>query len=740
MDPYAGFKKGQWQTEINVSDFIKRNYTTYDGDSSFLENATPRTKALWKKVLNLMRKEIKKGILDLDVNTPSSITAFKPGYLDKKKELIVGIQTDKPLKRAIKPLGGIRLVEAAASAYKYKINPTISKVFRMYRKTHNDGVFSAYTPQMRLLRRHGILSGLPDNYSRGRIIGDYRRIALYGVDRLIEQKKIDLPSHKGMMDEDTVLLREQVHDQIDALNELKEMAASYGDNISKPAKNAKEAVQWVWYGYLASVKQQDGAAMSFGRIDAFLDIYLEHDLKKKKINERRAQELIDDIVMKMRMVRHLRPPAYNEIFAGDPTWITCVLGGATKEGKSMVTKTSFRMLHTLNNLGPAPEPNLTVLWSPKLSEAFKEFSAEVSIKSSSIQYENDDLMKAYYGDDYGVACCVSAMRLGKEMQFFGARCNLGKLLLLAINGGREEHTGIQVAPIAMKPLVGKLKYSKVMARFKKYLRWLCMEYVRTMNIIHIMHDKYNYESMEMALHDTDILRSMGFGIAGFSVVIDSLSSIKYGHVIAKSNKDGVVDSFDIDQDYPKFGNDIDKVDKIGVMLVEMFINELKKHKTYKNAEHTLSLLTITSNVMYGKKTGSTPDGRIDGLPFAPGANPMHGRDSSGAIASLNSVAKIPYKFCKDGISNTFSIVPTALGDTDEIRKRNLTALLNGYFTKKGYHINVNVLHRETLLDAMKHPENYPQLTIRVSGYAVNFVKLSRAHQEEVISRTFHGEM
>lgn len=741
------FNPGEWQNSIDVRDFIQRNYKQYDSDESFLAPITDRTKKIWKKLLNLIEKEHEKGILDLDVNTPSTITSHKAGYIDKENEVIFGLQTDKPLKRAIKPNGGIRVVEKAAESYGYKIPDEVSDIYYKYRKTHNDGVFDAYTEEIRLLRSHHIITGLPDNYSRGRIIGDYRRLALYGTKRLIEDKEQYLRQSLQDTDAETIRGREEITDQIEALKAIELMAKDYGYDVSVPAKDSKEAVQWIYFGYLASVKEQDGAAMSLGRLDAFLDIYFEKDLDSRKYNEQQIQEFIDDFVIKLRIVRHLRAPEYNQLFAGDPTWVTLVLGGTGIDGRSMVTKTSFRFLHTLTNLGPAPEPNLTVLWGNDLPLDWKRYCAKQSIKSSSIQYENDDLMKPYYGDDYGIACCVSGMELGKEMQFFGARSNVAKVLLLTINGGKEEpvsgkhgHKGGAVIIPGQRTLDKKehLDFDEVWQLFVKNLDWLAERYVACMNIIHYMHDRYHYEASQMAFHDPNVKRNMAFGAAGLSVVADSLSAIKYAKVKPVWNKEGVAEGFEIKGDFPTFGNDDDRVDQIAIDVVKEFITALRRYKPYRNAYHTLSILTITSNVVYGKATGSTPDGRKSGEPFAPGANPMHGRDKNGAIASLNSVAKIPYKYCEDGVSNTFSIVPTALGKSDDEKVQNLVQMLDGYFIgKEGHHLNVNVFSRETLKDAQKHPELYPQLTIRVSGYAVLFNSLSKEQQDEVINRTFH---
>lgn len=738
---------GIWQEDIDVRDFIQKNYTPYEGSENFLVPATDRTKALWKKLTELIAEEREKGILDLDVETPSTITSHQPGYIDKPNEVIVGLQTDAPLKRAIKPNGGIRLVENAAEAFGYEIPKNISKIYYEYRKTHNDGVFDAYSPEIRNLRSHHIITGLPDNYSRGRIIGDYRRLALYGTEKLIQQREQYLEEALLEMDQDTIRLREEIMDQISALKDIEKMAEGYGHDVSKPARDSLEAVQWIYYAYLAAVKQQDGAAMSMGRLDAFLDIYFEHDLNTGKYSEGQIQEMIDDLVIKLRIIRHLRHPEYDQLFAGDPTWVTLVLGGTGLDGRSMVTKTSYRFLHTLTNLGPAPEPNLTVLWGRDISPVWKSYCAKQSISSSSIQYENDDLMKPYYGDDYGIACCVSGMAIGKEMQFFGARANLAKVLLLTINGGKEEpldgdpeHTGGEIIIPGLRSMNDSeyLQYDKVWSRFVQLMDWLAERYVSAMNVIHYMHDKYHYESAEMALHDPLVKRYMAFGIAGLSVVTDSLSAIKYAKVRPKWGANGVAVGYEIIGDYPAFGNDDDRVDMIAVEIVREFMKALRRYKTYRESVHTLSILTITSNVVYGKATGSTPDGRFSGTPFAPGANPMHGRDKNGAIASLNSVAKLPYHYCQDGISNTFSIIPGALGKSDDEQTGNLVQLLDGYFIGKGaHHLNVNVFNRETLKDAQDHPEKYPQLTIRVSGYAVLFNRLSREQQDEVIARTFH---
>jgi formate C-acetyltransferase len=735
---WKGFTTGQWMKEIDVRDFIQKNYTPYEGDGSFLASATERTQKLWEQVTALMKQERDKGILDADTQVVSTITSHAPGYIDQQLEQIVGLQTDKPFKRAIMPLGGIRVVKASLESYGYKLDPETEKIFTKYRKTHNDGVFDAYTREMRLARHSGIITGLPDAYGRGRIIGDYRRVPLYGVDRLIDDKKAQLESLEvDAVDAYTIQLREEINEQIKALFELKDMAASYGFDLSQPAANAKEAVQWLYLAYLAAVKEQNGAAMSLGRVSTFLDIYFERDLKNGIFTEAELQELIDHFVMKLRMVRFLRTPDYNELFSGDPTWVTECVGGMGEDGRPLVTKTSFRVLNTLSNLGPAPEPNLTVLWSERLPVAFKRYCANVSTATSSIQYENDDLMRPYWGDDYAIACCVSAMRIGKQMQFFGARVNLAKCLLYAINGGKDEKSGEQIGP-ANAPVTSKyVDYDEVMDKFDRMMDWLAKAYINTLNVIHSMHDKYCYERLEMALHDRDVFRTMACGIAGLSVVADSLSAIKYAKVKAIRNDAGLAVDYEIEGDFPKYGNNDARVDQIAVDLVKGFMNKLRKHKTYRNAVPTQSVLTITSNVVYGKKTGSTPDGRKAGEPFAPGANPMHGRDTKGAIASLASVAKLPYQYAQDGISNTFSIVPGALGKSEDDRLTNLVGMLDGYFHDGGHHINVNVLNREMLLDAMDRPELYPQLTIRVSGYAVNFIKLTREQQLDVIKRTFH---
>ncbi|MDK2902824.1 MAG: formate C-acetyltransferase [Clostridiales bacterium] len=733
------FIEGKWCRDIDVRDFIQLNYTPYEGDESFLAGPTAATQKLWDKISELLKKETDKGgVLDIDTKTVSTITSHKPGYIDKDLEKIVGLQTDEPLKRAIMPFGGIRMVKQACEAYGYELDPEVERIFTQYRKTHNQGVYDAYTTEMRKARHAGIITGLPDAYGRGRIIGDYRRIALYGVDRLIEDKKQQLIQLEvNDINEEVIRAREEINDQIRALNELRVMASSYGFDISGPAQDARQAVQWLYFGYLAAIKEQNGAAMSLGRVSTFLDIYIDHDVKAGILTEREAQELIDHFVMKLRIVRFLRTPSYNELFSGDPVWVTESIGGMGLDGRTLVTKTSFRMLHTLENLGPAPEPNLTVLWSNRLPEPFKRYCAGLSIHTSAIQYENDDLMRQYWGDDYAIACCVSAMRVGKQMQFFGARANLAKALLYAINGGRDELSGQQVTP-RFAPITSEyLDYDEVMERFDTMLDWLARVYVGALNVIHYMHDKYSYEAIEMALHDKDILRTMAFGIAGLSVVADSLSAIKYAKVKPIRNDDGIAVDFEIDGEFPTFGNNDDRVDDIAVDIVQRFMGKLQKQPTYRQSVHTQSILTITSNVVYGKKTGNTPDGRKKGEPFAPGANPMHGRDKKGAVASMSSVAKLPYEYAKDGISYTFSIVPKALGKDEKERVSNLVALLSAYFAQNGHHINVNVFDRETLLDAMDHPEKYPQLTIRVSGYAVNFIKLTREQQLDVINRTFH---
>jgi formate C-acetyltransferase len=735
---WDGFVEGIWKNEIDVRDFIMKNIHAYTEDESFLAGPTKNTELLWKQVLELSEKERKNGgVLDMDTEIVSTITSHGPGYLNKSIEKVVGVQTDEPFKRSLMPFGGIRMAQQACESYGFKMSDEVEHIFTEYRKTHNQGVFDAYTDEMKLARHVGIITGLPDAYGRGRIIGDYRRVALYGIDFLIEQKKIDKKSTGSKMSEDVIRLREELTEQIRALDDIKKMAASYGFDISKPATNAQEAFQWLYFGYLAAVKEQNGAAMSLGRTSSFLDIYIERDLANHVLTEEEAQELVDHFVMKLRLVKFARTPDYNELFSGDPTWVTESIGGMSVDGRTLVTKNSFRFLHTLENLGPAPEPNLTVLWSNQLPKAFKKYCAKISIKTSAIQYENDDLMRVEYGDDYGIACCVSAMRIGKQMQFFGARANLAKTLLYAINGGVDEVKKVQVAP-ALAPITSDiLDYDEVMDKFDKMMDWLSDLYINTLNVIHYMHDKYSYERSEMALHDTHILRTMATGIAGLSVAADSLSAIKYAKVHVQRDEDGIATGFTIEGDFPKYGNNDDRVDSIAVDLVERFMNKLKTVDTYRDSVQTLSILTITSNVVYGKKTGSTPDGRLRGEAFAPGANPMHGRDSKGALASLSSVAKLPYRYSLDGISNTFSIVPQALGKDEFVREANLDAMLDGYAVKGGHHININVFNRETLIDAMDHPEKYPQLTIRVSGYAVNFIKLTREQQLEVLHRTFH---
>lgn len=742
MKQWEDFKEGIWKKEVNVSDFIQKNYESYDLDESFLKGKTSRTDKVWKTCEELLKEELKKHVLDIDTTNMSGIDNFMPGYIDKENEVIVGLQTDKPLKRIVNPYGGIRMVYSELESYHYKLDENVDKYFNLFRKTHNQGVFDCYTDEIKKARHVGLLTGLPDSYGRGRIIGDYRRVALYGIDFLMAEKKKDLASLEGpVMDISLMQLREEVSMQYRALDEIKKMASRYGYDISVPASNAKEAIQWTYFAYLAAIKENNGAAMSMGRVDAFFDIYINRDMKRGMLTEEEAQELIDQFVIKLRLVRHLRTPEYAELFSGDPTWVTCSIGGVTVDKKSMVTKTSYRILHTLTNLDPAPEPNLTVLWSEYLPDTFKKYCSKMSIETDSIQYENDDVMRPIYGDDYAIACCVSAMREGRDMQFFGARCNLAKALLYSMNGGIDEVTGDLVIDGFDKNSDEILDYEKVKDMYFKMLEEVCKIYADSMNIIHYMHDKYAYEASQMALHDTHVNRLMAYGVAGLSVVCDSLSAIKYASVKPIRNDDGIIVDFSITGDFPKYGNDDDRVDSIAVMVLEKMYQELKKHPCYRDATPTLSVLTITSNVVYGKKTGSTPDGRKKGVPFAPGANPMHGRDSSGAISSLNSVAKIPYQdCCRDGISNTFSIVPNSLGHTMEERVENLVSLLDGYFIQGAHHLNVNVLNRETLVDAMEHPEKYPLLTIRVSGYAVRFNRLTRVQQEEVISRTFHEKI
>ncbi|WP_172250278.1 formate C-acetyltransferase [Saccharibacillus deserti] len=741
-EAWRGFKAGKWTNHVDTKNFIDENITPYTGNEEFLEGPTQNTNDLWKIVSQLSKEERERGgVWDVDVNTPGSITSHGAGYLDKAKEQIVGVQTDAPFKRAIQPYGGIRMVIDACKAYGFEVPDAIVDTFTNIRKTHNQGVFDAYTSEIRAARKSGIVTGLPDAYGRGRIIGDYRRVALYGVDFLMKQKQREHNETVGDgMDENTIRLREEISEQYRALGELKEMAKMHGMDISKPASNAKEAFQWLYFGYLAAVKEQNGAAMSLGRVSSFLDIYVQRDLAEGTLTEQTAQELVDHFVMKLRIVKFLRTPDYNELFSGDPTWVTESIGGMSVDGTTRVTKSSFRFLHTLYNLGPAPEPNLTVLWSEQLPEGFKKYCAKVSIETSSIQYENDDLMRPIYGDDYGIACCVSAMRIGKQMQFFGARANLAKTLLYAINGGKDEKSGEQIGPEYPAITSEYLDYDEVMKRYTPMMEWLSKVYLNALNIIHYMHDKYSYERIEMALHDRDILRTMACGIAGLSVTADSLSAIKYAKVKPIRNEQGIAIDFEIEGEYPSYGNNDDRVDQIAVQLVEKFMGMIRKHKTYRDSMPTQSVLTITSNVVYGKKTGTTPDGRKAGEPFAPGANPMHGRDKKGALASLSSVAKLPYEESLDGISNTFSIVPKALGKEEDTRKSNLVAMLDGYFGSNAHHLNVNVFDREQLMDAMEHPENYPQLTIRVSGYAVNFIKLTREQQMDVINRTFHSNM
>jgi len=738
---WNGFKSGAWKNEINVRDFIQNNYTEYTGDDSFLAGPTERTQGLMKKLQSLFALERQYGgVVDIDTATVSSLTSYSPGYIDKPNEIIVGMQTNRPLKRGVNPFGGIRMARQACEAYGYKLSSKVEEEFR-YRTTHNDGVFRAYTDEMRAARKSHVITGLPDAYGRGRIIGDYRRVALYGVDRLIAEKKKDkaaLAEHT--FDTDYIRLDEELFQQIAFLGYMKEMAAMYGFDISEPASNAREAIQWTYFAYLGAIKEQNGAAMSLGRVSTFFDIYIQRDIENGVLTEEGAQELMDDFVMKLRIARHLRTPEYNELFGGDPMWITEAVGGMGEDGRTLVTKNSYRVLNTLYTLGSSPEPNLTVLWSKDLPENFKKFCTKVSIDTDSIQYENDDLMRPIYGDDYAIACCVSAMKVGKQMQFFGARCNLAKLMLIAINGGYDTSSGMHIGPQMPVMDSEKLDYDEVMARYDIYIAWLSKLYVNTMNVIHYMHDKYAYEKTQMALHDTDVHRFMAFGIAGLSVVADSLSAIKFANVRPVKDENGFIVKFETTGDFPKYGNDDDRVDLIAKEMAHKVITELRKTPTYRNAEHTLSVLTITSNVSYGKHTGATPDGRKAGTPFAPGANPMHNREENGALASLNSVAKISYDDCRDGISNTFSITPEALGREKEDRVNNLTHILDGYFAKKAHHINVNVMNRETLMKAYENPEDYPNLTIRVSGYAVNFNKLSREQQREVISRTFHEAM
>ena len=742
FDEWEGFNLGDWTKEINVRDFIQKNYTPYEGDSSFLAPATEKTEKLWNEVLDLYKKEREAGgVLDISDDIASTITSHDAGYIDKKLEEIVGLQTDAPLKRAIMPNGGIRIVEKSCEACGKKVSDKIEDIFHNYRKTHNDGVFSAYTPEIRAARSSHLITGLPDGYGRGRIIGDYRRVALYGVDALIEAKKEDFANARAdWMDDETIRTREEITDQIKALNDLKIMAEKYGFDISKPAQNAKEAIQWLYFGYLAAVKDQNGAAMSIGRNSTFLDIYIERDIKAGILTEEQAQELMDHFIMKLRLVRFLRTPEYDTLFSGDPVWVTESIAGMGLDGRTLTTKNSFRVLHTLETLGPSPEPNLTVLWSTRLPEGFKKYCAYISITTSAIQYENDDLMIGYWGDDYGIACCVSAMRIGKQMQFFGARANLAKTLTYAINGGRDEVSGKQITPKYAPVTTEYLDYDDVWEKFDQMMDYVARTYVDALNIIHYMHDKYSYEALEMALHDRNILRTMACGIAGLSIVADSFSAIKYAKVKTIRDNTGLVVDYEIEGDFPKYGNDDDRVDEIAVKIQKTFMNKLRQQKTYRNAKPTMSILTITSNVVYGKATGSTPDGRKAGAPFGPGANPIHGRDTNGAVAVLNTLAKLNYADSEDGISYTFAIVPSALGKDEKTRIKNLISLLDGYFCQMSHHVNVNVFDRKLLEDAMEHPEKYPQLTIRVSGYAVNFVKLTREQQLDVINRTIHERL
>ena len=740
---WEGFEKGDWQREINVRDFIQRNYTPYEGDESFLTGPTEKTKKLWDEVLELYKKEhnAEGGVLDIDTKTISTVSSHEAGYIDKDLEDIVGLQTDSPLKRAIMPFGGIRIVEQSCKAYGREVDPEVDKIFHTVRKTHNDGVFSVYTPDIRAARSNHLLTGLPDGYGRGRIIGDYRRVALYGVDALIAEKQEELDIlNVDELTEEVIREREEISEQINALKQLKVMAEKYGFDISEPASNAKEAVQWLYFGYLGAIKDQNGAAMSLGRTSTFLDIYFEKDIKEGKLTEEQAQEIMDHFIMKLRLVRFLRTPEYNELFSGDPVWVTESIGGMGIDGRTLVTKNSFRLLHSLENLGPAPEPNMTVLWSTRLPEGFKRYTTKLSIETSSIQYENDDLMRITLGDDYGIACCVSPMKIGKQMQFFGARANLAKTLLYAINGGKDEKTGKQVTP-KFEPIRSEyLEYDEVMEKFDQMMDYVAKIYIKALNAIHYMHDKYSYEAIEMALHDKDIIRTMACGIAGLSVVADSLSAIKYAKVKVIRDESGMAVDYQVEGDFPKFGNDDDRVDEIAVEVVKAFLHKLQKHQTYRNSKHTLSILTITSNVVYGKATGNTPDGRRAGEPFGPGANPLHGRDINGALAVMNSIAKLPFEQAEDGISYTFSITPGTLGKTEDERITNLVTMLDGYFKQTGHHINVNVFDRQLLLDAMDHPEKYPQLTIRVSGYAVHFTKLTREQQLDVINRTIHEKI
>ena len=740
FEQWKGFEKGEWKRKIDVRNFIQKNYTPYEGNATFLTGTTEKTKKLWDEVLKLYEKERNSNgsVLDIDTKTISTVSAHEAGYIDKDLEEIVGLQTDAPLKRAIMPYGGIKIVEKSCEVYGREVDPEVDKIFHTVRKTHNDGVFSVYTPDIRAARSAHLITGLPDGYGRGRIIGDYRRVALYGVDELIREKQLDLEElDVDEFTEDVIREREEIYEQIKALNELKVMAAKYGFDISRPAGNAKEAIQWLYFGYLGAIKDQNGAAMSIGRTSTFLDIYIERDFKNGTLTEEQAQELMDHFVMKLRLVRFLRTPEYNELFSGDPVWVTESIGGMGVDGRTLVTKNSFRILHTLENLGPAPEPNLTVLWSTRLPEGFKRYTANLSIKTSSIQYENDDVMRTTLGDDYGIACCVSPMKIGKQMQFFGARANLAKTLLYAINGGKDEKSGKQVAP-RFEPITSEyLDYDEVMVKFDQMMDYVAKIYIKALNAIHYMHDKYSYEAIEMALHDKDVIRTMACGIAGLSVVADSLSAIKYAKVKVIRDENGLAVDYEIEGDYPKFGNDDDRVDQIAVDVVTQFLRKLKKHPAYRGAKQTLSILTITSNVVYGKATGNTPDGRRAGAPFGPGANPLHGRDTNGALAVMNSIAKLPFEESEDGISFTFAITPSTLGQDMWTKETNLVSMLDGYFAETGHHINVNVFDRALLEDAMEHPEKYPQLTIRVSGYAVNFTKLTREQQLDVINRTIH---
>ena len=740
FEQWKGFEKGEWKRKIDVRNFIQKNYTPYEGNATFLTGTTEKTKKLWDEVLKLYEKERNSNgsVLDIDTKTISTVSAHEAGYIDKDLEEIVGLQTDEPLKRAIMPYGGIKIVEKSCEAYGREVDPEVDKIFHTVRKTHNDGVFSVYTPDIRAARSAHLITGLPDGYGRGRIIGDYRRVALYGVDELIREKQLDLEElDVDEFTEDVIREREEIYEQIKALNELKVMAAKYGFDISRPAGNAKEAIQWLYFGYLGAIKDQNGAAMSIGRTSTFLDIYIERDFKNGTLTEEQAQELMDHFVMKLRLVRFLRTPEYNELFSGDPVWVTESIGGMGVDGRTLVTKNSFRVLHTLENLGPAPEPNLTVLWSTRLPEGFKRYTANLSIKTSSIQYENDDVMRTTLGDDYGIACCVSPMKIGKQMQFFGARANLAKTLLYAINGGKDEKSGKQVAP-RFEPITSEyLDYDEVMVKFDQMMDYVAKIYIKALNAIHYMHDKYSYEAIEMALHDKDVIRTMACGIAGLSVVADSLSAIKYAKVKVIRDENGLAVDYEIEGDYPKFGNYDDRVDQIAVDVVTQFLRKLKKHPAYRGAKQTLSILTITSNVVYGKATGNTPDGRRAGAPFGPGANPLHGRDTNGALAVMNSIAKLPFEESEDGISFTFAITPSTLGQDMWTKETNLVSMLDGYFAETGHHINVNVFDRALLEDAMEHPEKYPQLTIRVSGYAVNFTKLTREQQLDVINRTIH---